>query len=162
MNVVFRMVSKDLHEMIYRVHRIYNLGVFFGKKLTTIFGCCCSRSCCWFTMIWCFAYAIWQPNLPLINFTIRLSWFHITDTEKMCIQTNILVSDDSDKGQAEISSGETNTVCVNNHHSHKQQMCQRWWSYSDGSAVCLSIALEFCSVWHTSSNLRARLKVKEN
>lgn len=44
--------------------------------------------------------------------------------EKVCIQTNILVSDDSDKGQAEISSGVTNTVCVNNHHGHKQQMCQ--------------------------------------
>ncbi len=130
----------------FRVHRMYNLSVFFGKKRTTIFWCCCcSRSCCWFT-IWCFAYAVWQPNLPLINFPISLSWFHITDTEKVCIQTNILVSDDRDKGQAEISSGETNTVYVNNHHSHKQQMCQRWWSYSAGSAVCLSVALEFCSV----------------
>ncbi len=98
MNVVFMLAKSYM-----RWFTEFTGCTIWQKKLTTIFGCCCSCSCCWFTVIWCFAYAVWQPNLPLINFTIRLSWFHITDTEKVCIQTNILVSDDSDKGQAELA-----------------------------------------------------------
>lgn len=93
---------------------------------------------CCFKMTWSFARAVWQRELndvPLINFTVGLS----LRQGKYVFSLTSLVSDDSDKGQAEISSGETNTVCVNNHHSHKQEMCQRW-SYSGRSAVCLSVA----------------------
>jgi len=55
----------------------------------------------------------------------------------VCIHANILISDDSDKGQAEISSGVTNTDCVNNHHGHKQQMCQ-WMMIIFWRVSCLS------------------------
>lgn len=96
---------------------------------------------CCFKMTQSFARAVWQADqndVPLINFTMHSSWLISPRQRKYVFSLTSLVSNDSDKGQAEISSDETNTDCVNNHHSHKQEMC-RWWSYSGSSAVCLSV-----------------------